>query len=118
MKFTVELLAFGKPGEVREVEVGGPDAWPPKNIIGLKGGHTRSMDKLASNVCGHIFKAGQNEVQPQEHPSVSAGDVIHIGEERWLTLGVGFKKLTPDEYTIYKEMPRDKRMMIPYLSTP
>lgn len=99
MKFIVELLSFGKLGEVREVEV-------PWN----------NLDAVPGRIEQEIFLHGQNEVQPQDHPSVSAGDVIHIGEDRWLVLAVGFKKLTPDEYLLYKEMPRDKRMIVSCLS--
>lgn len=110
MKFIVELLAFGKPGEVREVEASTLSIYPKEAVD-----NALSNPTLAEMACSEIFHYGQNEAQPQDHPSVSAGDIIHIGEDRWLILAVGFKKLTPDEYLLYKEMPRDKRMMIPFL---
>lgn len=112
MKFIVELLAFGKPGEVREVSCPSVNSPDPSALLSVL-----KVDWLAIKACEEAFRYGQNETQPQDHPSVSAGDVIHIGEDRWLILATGFKKLTPNEYLLYKEMPLSKRMMIPYLIT-
>lgn len=115
MKFIVELLALGKPGEVREVDVPGMDHLLPYGSVGLKGTRPLRNSHYFQSIAQEVFLRGQNEEDPQDHPSVSAGDVIHIGEDRWLVLGVGFKKMTPNEYTIYREMPRAKRMIVSYL---
>lgn len=97
MKFTVELLAFGKPGEIREVDVPANDDHDYPEVH-----------------CSRVFYHGQNEVQPQDHPSVSAGDVIHIGEDRWLIMAVGFHKLTTHEYEAYKSMNQRQRIPIQF----
>lgn len=97
MKFIVELLAFGQPGEVREVEIS-----------------QYTMDTLddPEQALDTIFSCGQNEVQPQNHPSVSAGDVIHIGEDRWLIMAVGFHKLTESQYKEYAAAPYSARLSL------
>lgn len=102
MKFKVELLAFGKPGEVREVEVPVLYSIMPKH-----------PDKLYSRqIVQEVFLRGQNEEDPQDHPSVSAGDVIQIGEDRWLVLAVGFHKLTATQYEEYTAAPHSERLSL------
>lgn len=100
MKFIVELLAFGKPGEVREVEVLPHKEMPPMPIT------------LVDAMLNEVFLRGQNEEDPQDHPSVSAGDVIHIGEDRWLVLAVGFHKLTATQYVEYTAAPHSERLSL------
>lgn len=102
MKFKVELLAFGKPGEVREVEVFKATKMPPLDTT------------LIDAMLNEVFLRGQNEEDPQDHPSVSAGDVIHIGEDRWLIMAVGFKKLTQEDYAFYKSLDQPLRMPVVY----
>lgn len=104
MKFTVELLAFGKPGETREVEVPCLYEYSPR--------------EADTEILCMIFVWGQNERQPQEHTSVSAGDVIRIGEDRWLVLPAGFIKLTAETYQEYLAIPQPKRPLAVFSLAP
>jgi hypothetical protein len=81
MIIEVEMLAFGNPGEVRPVEIPNQDVSLPVNEL-----------------LEVVFYWGQNDFQPQQHPSVSAGDVVRIGDDRYLCRGVGWKKLEQAEY--------------------
>lgn len=83
MIFEVEMLAFGNPGEIRKVLV------PDDKITGTD-------HDLES-----IFYYGQNDFQPQNHPSVSAGDVVRFGNRKVVIQMVGFKDLTETEYADY-----------------
>lgn len=98
MKFIVELLAYGKDGEVREVALANPMG---------------PIDFLL----GQIFEVGQNEVMPQDHPSVSVGDVIQLDSgDKYLVLPIGFKKLSPTDYERYKAIPQNQRAVGLYLA--
>lgn len=96
MIFEVEMLAFGEPGEIRRVDV--PDE------------HANQED--IHNVLEGVFYWGQNDFQPQQHPSVSAGDVIRCRGENWLVAGVGFKKLTDEQLTQYRGVERRDRWLV------
>lgn len=98
MKFIVELLAYGKDGEVREVEVG------------VEAGNSNTKHLL-----GLIYRWGQNEVQPKDQPSVSVGDVIRLRRRRYLILPVGYKHLPKADYERYKAIPMDQRAVRCYL---
>ena len=98
MKIIVELLAFGKDGEVREVEV--TDADMSFSRIGEFG--DEGLAELA-------FRRGQNGVQPQPHPSVSMGDVVHVNGKRYIYMTVGVRLLTDVEYADYVQLPRKDR---------
>jgi len=87
----VEMLAFGEPGEIRKVHV------------------PESTDGEVERVLDLVFKWGQNDFQPQRHPSVSAGDVIRYGGEAWLVAWVGFKKITEEQLARYRSLGRDRR---------
>lgn len=102
MKFIVELLAHGKEGEVREVEF--------DNVYA-----TSDLEATRNLTLRLIFEHGQNERQPQDHPSVSVGDVIRLGEDRYLVLPSGFKRLSQAAYERYKAIPRDQRAVRCYL---
>lgn len=78
MKFIVELLAYGKDGEVREVDV--------ENLL------TYDVDNPATEILDLIFVYGQNDKQPREHPSVSVGDVIHLPTSMWFNPAFGLQK--------------------------
>ena len=77
MVIEVEMLAFGKPGEIRNVQLPDQDASLP-------------VEELLESV----FYWGQNDFQSLPHPSVTAGDVVRIGSDRYLCCGVGWQKLT------------------------
>lgn len=84
MKVNVHMLAFGKPGEIREVDI--PDDEP---------GDVREL----------VYKYGQNNYQSRPHPSVSVGDVIEYNGF-WLVKPTGFKEMTADEFDKYVAMDR------------
>ncbi len=88
----VEMLAFGKPGEVREVEI------PDEEFVG------GTLEKL-----GKAFYYGQNDFQPKQHPSVSVGDVVQLDGGKYLVCMVGFRKLTDGEYAEFLALERRDR---------
>lgn len=97
MKFKVHMLAFGKPGETREVFL--IDSWVAKReLMGL-------LDL--------IFQYGQNDFQPRPHPSVSVGDVIDLGDDQrgrfWMVARVGFQNISKEEFDKYMSMDRMER---------
>jgi hypothetical protein len=97
MIFEVEMLAFGKPGEVRKVNV-------PDEAL------TRAKEDT-DNILEAAFYYGQNDFQPQNHPSVSAGDVIRWKEENYLVAGMGFKKLTDEQLNDYRSLDQNDKFI-------
>lgn len=77
MRIEVEMNAFLN-GEIRVVEV------PDEEWAGL----SDDPSKLE-----RIFFWGQNDFQPKPFPSVSVGDVVRLGADRWIVEGVGWRKL-------------------------
>lgn len=87
--------------------------------LGDDGSQSRSvdvpMDKVAllhhvSDLLEEIFYFGQNDFQPKPIRSVSVGDVAFLPNgEKWLVLGAGWKKLTPEEYLAYVSMTPEAR---------
>lgn len=88
----VEMLAFGEPGEVRKVEI-------PHD----------KLDRIT--VLDFVFHYGQNDFQPQNHPSVSAGDVIRYKGENYLVAGMGFRKLNDDQLEAYRSLDKHDRFI-------
>lgn len=95
----VHMLAFMDVKEdgnhhIRPVQI--PlKAWKPHNL---------------DAVLGATFHYGQNEFQPLPCYSVSVGDVIEYpAGEYHVVRGLGFRKLTPEEFDVYKAMPRRER---------
>ena len=78
MVVSVEMRAFGDPGEIREVDV--PDVEWEQAV---------PLDRL--NLAWHW---GQNETQPREHCSVSVGDVIRMDGKRYMVKPFGFEEVT------------------------
>jgi hypothetical protein len=73
--YTVHMLAFGKPGEIRLVAVESPAD--------------------GNELLEEVFHYGQNDYQTQPHPSVSVGYVIELpGPEYWLVRPSGFRRLS------------------------
>jgi hypothetical protein len=99
MKFKVQMLAFGQPGEIREVEV------PQEKIMG-------QPPKTIEQQLDEIYYYGQNEFQPQQHPSVSMGDVIEYSGDYWLVCGIGFRKMTQAGYIKYLGVDRRDRSFV------
>lgn len=97
--FKVRMMAFGKPDEVRTVDV------PNDRLAGAKS----DDHKL-----GLIFELGQNDFQPKQHPSVSVGDVIELGDKLIMVLPVGFKEITPAQFDEYKAIERRDRSLYAY----
>ena len=86
MKVKVLMLAFGDPGQVREVEV------PVES----------------ESVLDEVFRYGQNDFQPQRCPSVSKGDVIEYNGHH-LVASFGFKELSEEQLQEYTAMDRRDR---------
>lgn len=92
MNVNVLMMAFGDPGETRTVTV--PDnEW------------TTDTNKTLELV----FHYGQNDFQPQNHPSVSVGDIIELDNVRWLVRPFGFLGLTPEQFSEYNTLLRRDR---------
>ena len=81
MIFNVEMLAFGRPGEIREVHV--PDSEITED-------HFTNLQL--------VFHYGQNDFQNLPHPSVSVGDVINYNNQKFLVAAIGFKNITGKPY--------------------
>lgn len=80
MIFNVEMLAFGKPNEIRKVDV--PNSQITNDL----------MDNLQL-----IFHYGQNDFQDRPHPSVSVGDVIEYNGKNYTVDFVGFSEIAEDQ---------------------
>ena len=90
MTFKVHLVAF--TDNIREVDITTP-----------------SPDETHQDTLSRIFVYGQNDLQPQNMPSVSAGDVIEY-KGYWLISPVGYKELSPEQFNEYKNMNREQRL--------
>lgn len=106
MIFKVELLAFGEPGEIREVTV--PDIEHENSI-------TQKLDK--------VYHWGQNDFQPQQHPSVSCGDIVQVLDDknnvdRFMICRFGFRQITEAQYQEYLLIPRRDRFFSKLLDEP
>jgi hypothetical protein len=88
----VQLLAFGQPGEVREVNI-------PED----------SENTPLLKVLGTVFYYGQNDFQSLPHPSLSSGDVIEFDGNKYMICSVGFRLLTEEEYQDYLGTSRHDR---------
>lgn len=77
MIFKVELNSF-KKGSIRQVEI------PDEELV---------WDGTVESILQQVFLWGQNEVQPRELPSVSAGDIINCQGKRYLVKFVGFQEV-------------------------
>jgi hypothetical protein len=92
MKVKVHLLAFGQPNEVRYVEVEAP-----------------ASEEQA--LLDQVFHFGQNDFQPQRHPSVSMGDVVELENSKFYVIqAVGFKELSRVEFVQYRALERRERV--------
>lgn len=80
-QFEVELQRF-QDGKIRVVTV-------PEGELDAATSTEQKLDL--------IFKYGQNDFQPLPRCcSVSVGDVIRLGGERWGVAGIGFTKLAQE----------------------
>lgn len=96
MNIPVHMLAFGNPGEIRTVNV-------PDNLW------TENTEKNLDLV----FQYGQNDFQPQNHPSVSVGDIIQLDNQYYLVRPIGFMGLTTEQFAEYTGKDRRDRFMFP-----
>jgi hypothetical protein len=115
MKFKVHMLAFKGPVKIREVE------------IDLK---AYLKCESCQEVLDLIYKLGQNDFQPQQCYSVSAGDVIELppretGKDKlatpvdwvggyWLVHAVGFRKRTQEEFDLLQANPEADNALSAY----
>ena len=90
IKVQVEMLAFHENGTFREVE-----------LLMRNGDLNEQLN--------FIYIMGQNDIQPKQVSSVSAGDVIHY-KGTHIVCSVGFKELSPKELKRYRKIPRRDRI--------
>ena len=83
MKINVHMSAYSTKNDIRTVEV-------PDNEITPK--------TTVNQMLALIYHYGQNDFQPQNHPSVSVGDVVGLEGDYYMVLGIGWKKLTESEF--------------------
>jgi len=92
MKFNVYMCAFMN-SEIRIVDV--PDS---------------ELGETVNEQLGKIFYYGQNDHQViSNRCSVSAGDVIEYRDSLYLVMGVGFLKISAQEFEKYKALPRNAK---------
>jgi hypothetical protein len=114
MKIKVHMVAFEDPIRIRMVDV------PKEHFL---------LCDTTSEVLELVFKFGQNDFQPQQCCSVSVGDVVELPHEEeceedtfpadwepgyWMVSGVGFTKITPEQFLQHKSLPQSKRSMNAY----
>jgi hypothetical protein len=87
MIIKVHMTAFGEPGEIREVTI---------------------PDTVTENILEVVFEYGQNENQPQRHPSVSIADVIEF-EGYHIVAWNGFTSITSEQFEEWLKIPRRER---------
>ena len=90
--YKVHMMAFGKPGEIREVDL--PEPVPT------------DIEELAEE----IFRLGQNDFQPKCHCSVSMGDVMEIDGKLYGVAAFGIKEITQQQFEEYKNIPQRDRI--------
>lgn len=95
MKIKVELWAF-ENGKIREVDI--PD----------------DGERKECEILNLVYHYGQNDIQPQQMPSVSVADVILYNDNRYVVIGMGFHKMTEDEYQYHIKLPRLDRNLNTY----
>lgn len=99
--FQVQMLALGQPEEIREV---------------LVKDYEKEDDNLT--ILEKVYYWGQNDLQPQKHPSVSVGDIIEIAIEKeilfFLICPLGFHQLSKKEYNNFKMIPQKNRSLEAY----
>jgi hypothetical protein len=96
--FNVLMTAFGSPWEVSAITL------PDENL--------HSTRAILSGV--YVYGNDKKGI----HPSVSCGDIILIGEERWLICRESFRLLTEDELSQYCRTARTSRTFSPLLNKP
>lgn len=96
MDIKVRMLAFGEPKEIRIVDV------PKYNFLTPFGKDTKSDLEI-------IFYWGQNDFQPQNHPSVSEGDVVEYNNKFYMCLGIGFTEISEQDLIEYESLKREDR---------
>ena len=68
-------------------------------------------------VLEEVFRLGQNDLQPQQMPSLSVGDVVEKECNRctyWLIMATGWKNLNEEEFEAYKKIPMRDRAISTY----
>jgi hypothetical protein len=73
----VEMWAFAQ-GKIRQVEV------PDEEMALSKDVHARLEQ---------VWYYGQNDIQPQQIPSVSMGDIVRLDGKRWIAVMIGFEEI-------------------------
>ena len=73
---------------------------------------------IAHTILDRVFSAGNRDNRPHGKLfcSVSAGDVVLLGSERWLCARTGWKKITVEQMHNYCEMDRRDRQFCDLLN--
>ena len=73
----------------RHAQYGAPAGLPDVRTVRIPEGRLTLLGTLRD-----AFRFGQNDFQPPPMPSVSVGDVILVGPDRYRVEVVGFRRLT------------------------
>jgi len=101
---TIRVFQFwsGRPVTIREVEL-------PSHIVEENKSKetTHGSDGVRIGFLNAVFHYGQNEVQNQQAPSVSVGDIIelvHEGEyEHWVVANAGFENYGSEKFYYFTQ---------------
>lgn len=74
--------------------------------------NTESDDAIVKKILYRVFSIGNNCNRPYGNLfcSVSAGDIVLLGSERWLCCRMGWKKLTVEEMHNYCNLGKSRRL--------
>lgn len=79
MTVDVELHAFGSGGIIRPVDL-------PDNLL----------YEEPAGILPWVWYYGQNDHQPKSYRSVSVGDIIRLGDRRFIIRAIGFEPVADD----------------------
>lgn len=98
--YRVFMTAFGKPGEIRMVDI------------------NERPQPTTDTILNDVYYHGQNDVQPKQHPSVSMGDIIEIPVDDtiklyYLVKSTGFHQMTTTDIIEFMHTDRVNRSFHP-----
>lgn len=89
MVVNVHMTAFGEEGEIRAVRI-------PLDALG-------GDDPGDRDILNLVYRYGQNEEQPQDHPSVSTGDVVELHDGRLFLCALSsWRRLSREQFEDYQ----------------
>jgi len=111
----VNMTAFGNEGEVRMVEL---DRSLESFGVVLRDDGTADDEGNILFLLEEVFRLGQNDFQPQRHPSVSVGDVVEVFDTLFVVLFDGFRRIERRAFEDYLATPRRDRSFHPIVLHP